>query len=82
MSEGGFALPVTEKGSGKGRGSILISLLQPVVSCPKAPEPVETNFRPKHLKYVPKGGHLQNGNTIDHQALLAAGRVGHISGLQ
>ena len=38
LSEGGFAFPVTEKGRGKGRGSILTSLLQLVVSSPKTPE--------------------------------------------
>ena len=71
--EGGVAFPVTVKGSGKGCGPILTSLLQPVVSNPKTPESLETNFRPKHLKHVPESGHLQNGNTRGHQALLAAG---------
>ena len=62
LSEGGFVLPVIEKGIEKGRGSILTSFLQPVVSSPKTPEPVETNFRPKHLKRVPESGQLRKGN--------------------
>ena len=82
LSEGGFALPVTEKGGRKGHGSILTSLLQLVIPSPKTPEPVETNFRPKHLKFVSESGHVQTGNTRDHQALLAGGRLGHIPGLQ
>ena len=71
-----------KKGSRKDCGSILTGFLQPVVSSPKASKPVETYFRPKHLQLVPEGGHFQNGNTTDHQTLLAARRVENFPGLQ
>ena len=62
--------------------AILTSLLQLVIPSPKTSKLVETYFSPKHLKLVPESGHFQNGNTRDHQALLAARRVGHVPGLQ
>ena len=63
-----------KKGSGKGHGSILTSLLQPVIPSSKTSKLVDTYFTPKHLELVSEGGHLHSGNFRNHQALLVASK--------
>ena len=71
LPTGGITSAYRQKCSGTGKTQNISELFQQAFSSPKTKQQMETYLRPQQSKFISQDGEIQNGDTGNHQDILA-----------